>query len=205
MSEDKKHLVTGIRTHTCDALRIGDAGITVTLAGWVQTVRNMNAFVFIDLRDRYGITQVIIPNPTATPGADQKNFDAASKVGRESVIKVTGKVVERISKNANRPTGDIEIVVEEFTVLNNSKTPPFLIEDKTDGLEDIRLKYRYLDIRRNPMKNALLLRQKATNIVRQYLSTLDFCEIETPVLIKSTPEGARDFVVPSRMNAGILE
>jgi len=162
----------------------------------------MNAFVFVDLRDRYGYTQCIIPNPANFPGSSQENFDAACGVGRECVVAVRGNVVERSNKNPNRPTGDIEILVSEFKLLNSSKTPPFLIEDNTDGQEDIRLQYRYLDIRRGPMRDALLMRQKVTNTVRSYLSGLDFCEIETPVLIKSTPEGARDFVVPSRMNPG---
>jgi aspartyl-tRNA synthetase len=162
----------------------------------------MHAFYFIDVRDRYGITQCIVPNPEKNPGASQENFDAACKVGRESVVKIVGNVVERSNKNAKRETGDIEIDVKEFTVLNSSKTPPFLIEDETDGLEDIRLKYRYLDIRRNPMREALIMRHKATQIVRNHLSNLEFVEVETPVLIKSTPEGARDFVVPSRMNPG---
>jgi aspartyl-tRNA synthetase len=161
----------------------------------------MNHFAFVDLRDRYGITQVIFPKDEADAEV-LKRYESARALGREYVIKVKGKVVERSNKNKNRPTGDIEIVAEYLEVLSSASTPPFKIEDTTDAQEDTRMRFRYLDIRRNPIKEALLLRNKVTKHVRDYLGDLDFCEIETPVLIKSTPEGARDFVVPSRMNPG---
>jgi aspartyl-tRNA synthetase len=154
--------------------------------------------IWIDLRDRYGITQLIL-DETRT---DKAIFEAAKSLGREFVVQVKGIVIERESKNKNIPTGDIEILVSEMTILNESLTPPFTIEDETDGGEDIRMKYRYLDIRRNPVKNSLLFRHKVAQEVRNYLSNEGFCEVETPYLIKSTPEGARDFVVPSRMNEG---
>lgn len=189
-------LATGLRTHTCGELRIENAGTPVVLCGWVQKARDLNGMVFVDIRDRYGITQCVVA------GDDAENYAAAQKLGRECVVRVTGAVTERYNKNANRETGDIEIVVETLTVLSESKTPPFLIEDKTDALEDIRYKYRYLDIRRNPVKDALILRHKLSMKVRTVLSDLGFLEVETPVLNKSTPEGARDFVVPSRMNPG---
>ncbi len=185
------------RTHTCGELRIGDLGKTVTLSGWVQKSRDLGGMTFIDVRDRYGITQL-----TFNSEDNETLRSQARDLGREYVIKVTGTVIERSSKNAKLPTGDIEIKVSNLEILNESKLPPFTIEDETDGGEDIRMKYRYLDIRRNPVKNSLLFRHKVTQEVRNYLSDLDFCEIETPYLIKSTPEGARDFVVPSRMNPG---
>lgn len=185
------------RTHTCGELRIEDLGKTVTLSGWVQKSRDLGGMTFIDVRDRYGITQL-----TFNSEDNESLRSQARELGREYVIKVTGTVIERSSKNPKIPTGDIEIKVSNLQVLNESKLPPFTIEDETDGGEDIRMKYRYLDIRRNPVKNSLLFRHKVTQEVRNYLSALDFCEIETPYLIKSTPEGARDFIVPSRMNLG---
>jgi len=194
-------VATANRSHSCGELRIGDVGKIVTLAGWVQVSRDMNHFAFVDIRDRYGITQAIFPKD----GADEAGlarYEAANKLGREFVVQVRGKVVERSNKNAKRDTGDIEVVADHLQVLNSSLTPPFKIEDVTDAQEDTRMRYRYLDIRRNPIKDALLLRNRVTRHVRNYLGDLDFCEVETPVLIKSTPEGARDFVVPSRMNPG---
>jgi len=185
------------RTHTCGELRIEDLGKTVTLSGWVQKSRDLGGMTFIDVRDRYGITQL-----TFNSDDNESLRSQARELGREYVIKVTGTVIERSSKNNKIPTGEIEIKVSNLEVLNESKLPPFTIEDETDGGEDIRMKYRYLDIRRNPVKNSLLFRHKVTQEVRNYLSGLDFCEIETPYLIKSTPEGARDFIVPSRMNPG---
>ena len=173
------------------------AGQEVTLSGWVQRLRDKGAMAFIDLRDRYGITQLIFNEDTA---ADI--MAAAKEAGREDVIQITGTVVERHSKNKDIPTGDIEVQVSAFTVLNPAKTPPFTIEDETDGGEDLRMKYRYLDLRRNPVREKLMLRHKLSQAVRNYLSKQDFMEVETPVLIKSTPEGARDFVVPSRMHPG---
>eukprot|EP00929_Paragymnodinium_shiwhaense_P060952 TRINITY_DN3042_c0_g2_i1.p1 TRINITY_DN3042_c0_g2~~TRINITY_DN3042_c0_g2_i1.p1 ORF type:complete len:852 (+),score=329.27 TRINITY_DN3042_c0_g2_i1:84-2639(+) len=192
---------TANRTHTCGELRIANVGEQVTLSGWVQQSRDMNHFAFVDVRDRFGITQVIFPKE----GADAeglKRYEAACKLGREFVIKATGKVVERSNKNKNRPTGEIEVVADALEVLNSSVTPPFKIEDATDAGEETRMRYRYLDIRRNPIKEALLLRNRVSRLVREYLNNQEFCEVETPVLIKSTPEGARDFVVPSRMNPG---
>eukprot|EP01126_Amoeba_proteus_P028706 TRINITY_DN2829_c0_g1_i6.p1 TRINITY_DN2829_c0_g1~~TRINITY_DN2829_c0_g1_i6.p1 ORF type:complete len:587 (-),score=141.43 TRINITY_DN2829_c0_g1_i6:98-1858(-) len=186
---------TGYRTHTCGELRISDVGKTVTLCGWIQTVR-IKTIGFIDLRDRYGITQIYIDAPQEALLQQAKGF------GREHVVQVTGTVVERSAKNPNRPTGDVEVVPVKMEALSPSITPPFLIEDKTDALEELRMKYRYLDIRRNPVKESLLLRHKVSQLTRSYLSDRDFIEVETPVLIKSTPEGARDFVVPSRMNPG---
>src|SRR5690554_5399951 len=185
------------RTHTCGELRIENVGNEVTLSGWVQRIREMGGMTFVDLRDRYGITQL-----TFDSSINEALNQEAHKLGREYVIQIRGEVIERSSKNKNIPTGEIEIKVEQLKVLNSSKTPPFTIENETDGGEDIRMKYRYLDIRRNPVKNSLLFRHKVTQEVRNYLSDLDFCEVETPYLIKSTPEGARDFVVPSRMNPG---
>ncbi len=176
------------RTSTCGELRISDVGKTVTLAGWVQRSRKLGGMTFIDLRDRYGITQLVVENDLS--------------LGREFVIQATGKVVERESKNPKIPTGDIEIKVENINILNKSLTPPFTIEDQSDGGEDLRAKYRYLDLRRNPLKKALELRHRIAHEVRNYLDAQGFLEIETPYLIKSTPEGARDFVVPSRMNPG---
>lgn len=185
------------RTHTCGQLRLEDIGKGVTLSGWVQTSRDLGGMTFIDVRDRYGITQL-----TFDGDDDETLRSSARDLGREYVIQVRGTVVERSSKNNKIPTGEIEIKVAELTILNTAKLPPFTIEDETDGGEDIRMKYRYLDIRRNPIKNNLLFRHKISQEVRNYLSDQDFCEIETPYLIKSTPEGARDFVVPSRMNPG---
>jgi len=193
---------TGYRTHTCGQLRLGDVGKTVTITGWVQKSRSKK-IVFTDLRDRYGITQCIFPFPENDEDETVRSLnETAAKLGREDVVQVTGKVVERSNKNPNRLTGEVEIVASVLNILNQSADPPFKIQDKTDGNEQIRMKYRYLDIRRNPVKEALLLRNRITRAVRNYLGDLEFCEIETPYLIKSTPEGARDFVVPSRMNPG---
>lgn len=186
------------RSHTCGELRTADINKEITLAGWVQKSRDKGFMIWVDLRDRYGITQLIFDESRT----DATVMQLAKSLGREFVIQAKGIVVERESKNPNLPTGDIEVLVTELTILNESALPPFTIEDDTDGGEDIRMKYRYLDIRRNPVKNSLLFRHKVTQEVRNYLSDLDFCEIETPYLIKSTPEGARDFVVPSRMNPG---
>lgn len=186
------------RSHTCGQLTVKNTNQEVTLAGWVQKSRDKGFMNWIDLRDRYGITQLVFDE-----GRTEKSvFELAKTLGREFVIQITGTVIERESKNANIPTGEIEILVSRLTILNAAITPPFTIEDETDGGEDIRMKYRYLDIRRNPVKNSLLFRHKVAMEVRKYLSDLDFCEVETPYLIKSTPEGARDFVVPSRMNPG---
>ncbi len=185
------------RTHTCGELRIGNAGQTVTLAGWVQKSRKLGGMTFVDLRDRYGITQLVVD---AT--ADAPLVETASSLGREWVIQVPGTVVERQSKNAKMPTGDIEISLSEIKVLNKANIPPFTIEDESDGGEELRAKYRYLDLRRNPLQKALKLRHQIAHEVRNYLDAKNFLEIETPYLIKSTPEGARDFVVPSRMNPG---
>jgi len=190
---------TSLRTHSCGELRISHVGQRVTLSGWVQQSRDLNHFAFVDIRDRYGITQVIFPKDESDE-AGMKRYEAARQLGREFVIQVSGKVVERSNKFAKRDTGDIELVADSLDVLTSSVTPPFKIEDVTDAQEDTRMRYRYLDIRRNPIKDALLLRNKVTRLVRNYLGDQEFCEIETPVLIKSTPEGARDFVVPSRMN-----
>jgi aspartyl-tRNA synthetase len=186
------------RSHSCGQLNATHINKEVTLAGWVQKSRDKGFMIWVDLRDRYGITQLIF-DETRT---EKSVFEAAKSLGREFVIQVVGTVIERESKNPNMASGDIEILVSKLTVLNQSLLPPFTIEDDTDGGEDIRMKYRYLDIRRNPVKNSLLFRHKVAMEVRKYLSDLDFCEVETPYLIKSTPEGARDFVVPSRMNPG---
>lgn len=186
------------RSHTCGELRASHINNEVTLSGWVQKVRNKGFMVWVDLRDRYGITQLIF-DAERTPKA---MMEQAEKLGREFVIQVKGSVIERDSKNPNMPTGDIEILVSELNILNSALLPPFTIEDDTDGGEELRMKYRYLDIRRNPVKNSLIFRHKVAQEVRKYLSNQDFIEVETPYLIKSTPEGARDFVVPSRMNAG---
>jgi len=185
------------RTHTCGELRLSDTEKKVTLSGWVQRSRDLGGMTFIDLRDRYGITQLAF-NMEARPELCQ----SARKLGREFVVKVTGKVVERYSKNENLSTGDIEIEVEELDILNASKTPPFTIEDESDGGDDLRMQWRYLDLRRNPLRKNLELRHRIGIESRKYLDSLDFLEVETPYLIKSTPEGARDFVVPSRMNSG---
>ena len=186
------------RSHNCGELNASNINTEVTLAGWVQKSRDKGFMNWVDLRDRYGVTQLIFDESRS----QKEVFELAKTLGREFVIQVKGTVIEREAKNANMPTGDIEILVTEMKILNASITPPFTIEDETDGGEDIRMKYRYLDIRRNPVKNNLLFRHKVAMEVRKYLSDLDFCEVETPYLIKSTPEGARDFVVPSRMNEG---
>ena len=183
------------RTKTCGELRIDNVGQQVTLAGWVQKSRKLGGMTFIDLRDRYGITQLVVE-----ADASETLVETSSSLGREYVIQATGTVVERQSKNPKMDTGEIEIRLSEIIILNKSVTPPFTIEDESDGGEDIRAKYRYLDLRRNPLKHALILRHKIAHEVRNYLDAKDFIEIETPYLIKSTPEGARDFVVPSSMN-----
>lgn len=185
------------RTKTCGELRIDNVGQQVTLAGWVQKSRKLGGMTFIDLRDRYGITQLVVE-----ADASETLVETSISLGREYVIQATGTVVERQSKNPKMDTGEIEIRLSEIIILNKSVTPPFTIEDESDGGEDIRAKYRYLDLRRNPLKHALILRHKIAHEVRNYLDAKDFIEIETPYLIKSTPEGARDFVVPSRMNPG---
>ena len=185
------------RTHTCGELRLSDQGKKVTLAGWVQKSRKLGGMTFIDLRDRYGITQLVVD-----AAAPAELVEAATSLGREFVIQVTGTVVERQSKNSKMPTGDIEVSIESINVLNKSVTPPFTIEEESDGGEDIRAKYRYLDLRRPPLQRALALRHRLAQEVRTYLDGQGFMEVETPYLIKSTPEGARDFVVPSRMNPG---
>lgn len=186
------------RNHTCGELRAADINKEVTLAGWVQKVRDKGFMVWVDLRDRYGITQLIFDEERSP----KEVFEKAGTLGREYVIRVTGEVIERESKNKNIPTGEIEILVKELTILNEAATPPFTIEDDTDGGEDLRMKYRYLDIRRNTVKNKLIFRSQVAMQVRNYLANEGFIEVETPYLIKSTPEGARDFVVPSRMNEG---
>jgi len=186
-----------LRTHTCGKLRITDVGTKVTLCGWVQRSRDFGGMTFMDLRDRYGITQLVFNMETNAPLCKK-----ARELGREFVIKATGTVAERSNKNAKLPTGDIEIIVENFEILNESKTPPFTIEDNTDGGDELRMKYRYLDLRRNPVKRNLELRHRMAIETRSYFDSLDFIEVETPVLIKSTPEGARDYVVPSRVNPG---
>lgn len=185
------------RSNTCGELRLHNVGETVTLAGWVQRSRRMGALTFVDLRDRYGITQLVFNEETSAELCERAN-----KLGREFVIQITGTVAERYSKNANIPTGEIEIEVSELTVLNESITPPFTIEDNSDGGDDIRMKYRYLDLRRNAVRKNIELRHHFCIAVRNYLSNLGFLEVETPMLIGSTPEGARDFIVPSRMNPG---
>ena len=185
------------RTHTCGELRIENVGQTVTLAGWVQKSRKLGGMTFVDLRDRYGITQLVVD----AHAAEELN-ETASSLGREWVIQVTGQVIERQSKNAKMPTGDIEISLSEIKVLNKANTPPFTIEEESDGGEELRAKYRYLDLRRGPLQRALKIRHQIAHEVRNYLDAQNFLEIETPYLIKSTPEGARDFVVPSRMNPG---
>ena len=185
------------RTHTCGELRLSDASKTVTLAGWVQRTRDLGGMTFVDLRDRYGITQL-----TFNTDSDAKLRETARGLGREFVVQVTGTVMERQSKNANMPTGEVEIFCSAITVLNRAKTPPFTIEEETDGGDELRAKYRYLDLRRNNVRKGLELRHRMAIEVRNYMSSQNFLEVETPVLIKSTPEGARDFVVPSRMNQG---
>ncbi|MFD0932085.1 aspartate--tRNA ligase [Psychroflexus salinarum] len=186
------------RDHNNSELNILSLNKKVTLSGWVQKIRDKGFIIWVDLRDRYGITQLVFDSERTS----KEIMEQARELGREFVIQVEGQVLERESKNENIATGEIEVLVEKLTVLNASETPPFTIEDKTDGGEDLRMKYRYLDIRRNPVKNKLIFRSKVSMAVRNYLSQQDFVEVETPYLIKSTPEGARDFVVPSRMNAG---
>ena len=186
------------RTHHCGALRIEDLKQSVTLSGWVQKSRNKGFIVWVDLRDRYGITQLVF-DEERTPKAV---FEKAQNLGREFVIQIRGSVIERESKNPNMNTGAVEVLVEELTVLNEAQTPPFTIEDQTDGGEELRMQYRYLDIRRNPVKEKLVFRSQISMAVRNYLTDAGFIDVETPYLIKSTPEGARDFVVPSRMNPG---
>jgi len=183
------------RTHTCGELRISDVDKEVTLSGWVQRIRKMGGMTFVDVRDRYGITQLVF-NQNVNADLCEK----ANKLGREWVIQATGSVFARSNKNENIPTGEIELIVSEINILNSSETPPFTIEDETDGGDDIRMKYRYLDLRRGLVRRNLEMRHKMTIAIRQYLDKLNFLEIETPILINSTPEGARDFVVPSRMN-----
>ena len=185
------------RTHTCGELTLADLGKTVVLSGWVQKSRDLGGMTFIDVRDRYGVTQLMFD-----PADDETMRSEARALGREYVIKITGKVIERENKNTKLPTGEIEIKVEHLEVLSNAALPPFTIEDNTDGGDDLRMKYRYLDLRRNPLRNNLILRHRLAQEIRNYLDCHQFLEVETPVLIKSTPEGARDFVVPSRMNPG---
>ena len=186
------------RTHNCGELTSKNISNEVILSGWVQKIRNKGFIVWIDLRDRYGITQIIFDQKRSS----KKIIDKAQKIGREFVIKINGEVIKRESVNPKIKTGEIEVLVKDFSVLNSSLIPPFTIQDNSDGGEELRLKYRYLDIRRNPIKNNLILRSKITREIRNFLSNKDFIEIETPYLIKSTPEGARDFIVPSRMNPG---
>ncbi len=183
------------RTHTCGELRINDVNKTITLSGWVQRSRKMGGMTFVDIRDRYGITQLVFNQEV-----DAELCDQANKLGREWVIQAIGTVAQRSNKNANMPTGDIELIVNQLNILNAAETPPFTIEDETDGGDDIRMKYRYLDLRRSAVRKNLELRHKMTILIRTYLDKQDFIEVETPILIGSTPEGARDFVVPSRMN-----
>jgi aspartyl-tRNA synthetase len=185
------------RSHNNGQLRIEDVNKEVTLCGWVQKSRDLGGMTFVDLRDRYGITQLVFNEES-----NSELCERARKLGREFVVKITGRVTERSSKNKNIPTGEIEIEISNLEVLNSSKTPPFTIEDNTDGGDELRMKYRYLDLRRNPVKENLILRHKIGLSVRNYMNNMEFLEIETPFLIKSTPEGARDFVVPSRMNEG---
>lgn len=187
-----------LRTHTCGELRIGDVNRDVMLAGWVQRLRDKGSLLWIDLRDRYGITQLVF-DETNTP---RELMQQARKLGREYVIQAEGTVIERVSKNDRMPTGDIELRVKKLSVLNPSRTPPFTIEDDTDGGDDLRMKYRYLDLRRAPVRDGLMLRHRLARETRTYLDSQNFIEVETPVLIKSTPEGARDFVVPSRVHRG---
>jgi len=186
------------RTHTNGELSLKNLNEKVTLSGWVQTIRDKGFMIWVDLRDRYGITQLVFDEDRSS----KQLLESTKKLGREFVIQVEGTVIERASKNPNIPTGEIEILVEKLTILNESQLPPFTIEDETDGGEELRMKYRYLDIRRNPVKDKLIFRHKMAQKVRNYLTDQGFIEVETPVLIKSTPEGARDFVVPSRMNPG---
>ena len=186
------------RSHTCGELRIAQSNTEITMSGWVQKVRDKGFVIWVDLRDRYGITQLIFDEDRSS----KELLEQARTLGREFVVQVKGTVIERSSKNPNIPTGDIEVLVTELQILNQALTPPFTIEDETDGGEDLRMKYRYLDIRRNPVKDNLIFRSKVSMEVRKYLTDQGFIDVETPYLIKSTPEGARDFVVPSRMNQG---
>lgn len=188
------------RDKTCGELRLSDAGKKVTIAGWVQRSRKMGGMTFVDVRDRYGITQAVF-NTSENPD-ENALFEASNALGREYVVQISGIVAERTSKNKNIPTGDIEIIADNLKVLNKSEVPPFTIEDNTDGGDDLRMKYRYLDLRRSCVKKNLELRHKMAFEIRRYLDSKGFLEIETPILVKSTPEGARDFVVPSRMNPG---
>jgi len=185
------------RTHTCGELRLSHIGQQVTLAGWVQRVRRMGGMIFVDLRDRFGITQLVFNQETNADLCAQAN-----ELGREFVIQVQADVAERSNKNKHIPTGEIELLVSTMRVLNTSETPPFTIEDNTDGGDDLRMKYRYLDLRRNTVRENMILRHKVAFETRRYLDQMGFLEVETPILIASTPEGARDFVVPSRMNQG---
>ncbi|MDE5645470.1 MAG: aspartate--tRNA ligase, partial [Muribaculaceae bacterium] len=185
------------RDTTCGELRLADAGRKVRLAGWVQRARKMGGMTFVDVRDRYGITQVVFSNEINPELAEQ-----ASRLGREFVVQIEGEAAERSSKNANLPTGDIEVIASSLRILNRSEIPPFTIEDNTDGGDDLRMKYRYLDLRRPSVRTNLELRHKMAFEIRRYLDSQDFLEVETPILVKSTPEGARDFIVPSRMNPG---
>ena len=185
------------RDKTCGELRIEDCGKEVTLSGWVQRTRKMGGMTFVDIRDRYGITQVVFNNEV-----NEELCESANKLGREFVIQVKGTVAERSSKNNNIPTGEIEIIASALTILNKSDVPPFTIEDNTDGGDDLRMKYRYLDLRRPAVRSNIELRHKMAFEIRRYLDSENFLEIETPILVKSTPEGARDFIVPSRMNPG---
>jgi aspartyl-tRNA synthetase len=198
LNREKLKNIKMYRSHNCGELRQSNLNTIVTISGWVQKSRDKGFMIWVDLRDRYGITQLIFDEERTSP----ELMEQAKNLGREFVIQITGTVIERSSKNPNIPTGDIEILVSELKVLNSSLVPPFTIEDKTDGGVDLRMKYRYLDIRRNPVRNNLVFRHKVTMSVRNYLSGKGFVEVETPYLIKSTPEGARDFVVPSRMNEG---
>lgn len=187
-----------LRTHTCGELCLDQVGLEVTLCGWIQRTRDKGAIIWIDLRDRYGITQLMLQEGITAP----ELIHQARVLGRECVIQVRGVVIARIAKNQHMPTGDIEVQVQELVVLNPAKTPPFLVEAETDGGEELRMQFRYLDLRRAPLKNNLLLRHQVMQYARAYLDQHQFVEIETPMLIKSTPEGARDFVVPSRMHPG---
>jgi aspartyl-tRNA synthetase len=187
-----------LRTHTCGELRLHHVNQQITLAGWVQRVRNKGGLIWVDLRDRYGVTQLIFEEGST----DKALLEKAAQLGREFVVQATGKVLERTSKNDKMPTGDIEIKVEELSVLNPAKVPPFIIEDETDGGDELRMRYRYLDLRRNVIREKLQLRHRMMQETRNYMDKQQFIEVETPVLIKSTPEGARDFVVPSRVNPG---
>ena len=185
------------RTNTCGELRLSNVGSEVTLSGWVQRTRKMGGMTFVDVRDRYGITQIVF-----NEAVDKELCDKANKLGREYCIQIKGVVNERESKNKNLPTGEIEIIANELNILSESLTPPFTIEDQTDGGDDIRMRYRYLDLRRPSVRSNLELRHRMTILIRNFLDSRQFIEVETPILIGSTPEGARDFVVPSRMNPG---